>query len=417
MNWRGCRNRTLTEMGLRALRPFTRGDVERGHVEAVVVEALNLPIPLVHVEPDVYALICQVPTLAFKDVGARVMARLMATLHEGDEPLTMLVATSGDTGSAVAHAFRRVPAHAGRDSLSRRPRQPHPGSAADDVQRSSWRREGVTPWPAASTTVIVLTRQAFGDTALRRRMRLTSANSVNVGPAVAADGLLLPRRRTASLPRSGTELLRSSSHPERQLGSLTAGLIPQRSGLPLERFIAATNANDIVPAYLATGPSSRAHRSDDFGTRWTSATRATSSACRGSTRATATRCAATSTAAVTATMMFGRRSGRVFQTRGYLLDPHSAMAYLGLKRQAGQLGQVARAGQVGVFLQPRIQPNSRRSSSQSSGRRWRSRHRRRRRARARGTSFRIDASLDAVEGRWVGEPGPVPLPGRCARAS
>ena len=94
--------RTLTEIGLRALRPFTRGDIDPATLEAVVVEALNFPIPLVEVEPRVFALeLFHGPTFAFKDVGARVMARLMASQHRGDEPLTVLVATSGDTGSAV----------------------------------------------------------------------------------------------------------------------------------------------------------------------------------------------------------------------------------------------------------------------------------------------------------------------------
>src|SRR6185437_12303243 len=102
--------RTLTEIGLRALRPFTRPDIDPAVLEAVVVEALNFPIPLAAVEPGIYALeLFHGPTMAFKDVGARVMARLMAALFRGDNPLTILVATSGDTGSAVAHAFHDVP--------------------------------------------------------------------------------------------------------------------------------------------------------------------------------------------------------------------------------------------------------------------------------------------------------------------
>src|SRR6185503_1481515 len=98
--------RTMTEIGLRALRPFTRGEIDPATLEAVVVEALNFPIPLVEVEPGIFSLeLFHGPTFAFKDVGARVMARLMASLHRGEGPLTVLVATSGDTGSAVAHAF------------------------------------------------------------------------------------------------------------------------------------------------------------------------------------------------------------------------------------------------------------------------------------------------------------------------
>ena len=102
--------RTLTEVAYRALRPYTRGELDATTFEAVVVEALNFSIPLVEVEPGIYALeLFHGPTLAFKDVGARMMARLMAALDTGEQPLTILAATSGDTGSAVAHAFHGVP--------------------------------------------------------------------------------------------------------------------------------------------------------------------------------------------------------------------------------------------------------------------------------------------------------------------
>src|SRR5262245_43535813 len=87
-------NRTLTETAYRALRPFTRGELDATTFEAVVVEALNFRIPLVEVEPRIFALeLFHGPTLAFKDVGARTMARLMASVDTGDQPLTVLAAT------------------------------------------------------------------------------------------------------------------------------------------------------------------------------------------------------------------------------------------------------------------------------------------------------------------------------------
>src|SRR5215813_5261129 len=102
-------SRSLVEIGVRTLRPFARS-IDARTLFALVHDALDFPIPLVEVEPGVYALeLFHGPTLAFKDVGARVMARLMASLHLEETPLTVLVATSGDTGSAVAHAFHRVP--------------------------------------------------------------------------------------------------------------------------------------------------------------------------------------------------------------------------------------------------------------------------------------------------------------------
>src|SRR5262249_4680984 len=173
--------RTLTEIGLRAMRPFTRGEIDPATLEAVVVEALNFPIPLVEVEPGIHALeLFHGPTLAFKDVGARMMARLMAALHRADEPLTVLVATSGDTGSAVGHAFHRVP--------NTRVVILYPDGRVSPTQEAqltmfNGERANVRAYAVSGSfdDCHGLTRAAFGDPDLRRRMRLTSANSVNVG--------------------------------------------------------------------------------------------------------------------------------------------------------------------------------------------------------------------------------------------
>ena len=337
-------NRTLTEIGLRALRPFTRGDVDAATLEAVVVEALNFPIPIVEVEPDVYALeLCHGPTLAFKDVGARVMARLMATLHLGDEPLTVLVATSGDTGSAVAHAFHRVP-HTRVVILYPDGRVSPTQEAQLTMFNGSWTNVRAYAVAGSFDDCHRLTRQAFGDADLHQRMRLTSANSVNVGrllPQMVYYFHAAAQLRSQGFAPSSAIVF---STPSGNFGNLTAGLIAKRSGLPLERFIAATNANDIVPAYLATGrfeprasvqtisnamdvghPSNFERMSwlyegdRDAMRRDIDGSRHSDDDVRETIR-------------------------RVYETRGYLLDPHSAIAYLGLKRQPRQ------AGRVGVFL-------------------------------------------------------------------
>src|SRR5205085_1537854 len=163
--------RTLTEIGLRALRPFTRGDIDPATLEAVVVEALNFEIPLVEVEPNVFALeLFHGPTFAFKDVGARIMARLMASLHRGEEPLTILAATSGDTGSAVAHAFYRVP--------STRVVILYPDGRVSPTQEAQLTmfngdRANVRAYAVAGSfdDCHRLTREAFGDAGLRRPLR------------------------------------------------------------------------------------------------------------------------------------------------------------------------------------------------------------------------------------------------------
>ena len=353
--------RTLTEIALRVLRPFTRGELDPAVLEAVVVEALNFPIPLVEVAPRVYALeLFHGPTLAFKDVGARVMARMMAALHEARDPLTVLAATSGDTGSAVAHAFYRVP--------NTRVVILYPDGRISPTQEAqltmfNGERANVRAYAVAGSfdDCHRLTRDAFGDADLRRRMRLTSANSVNVGrllpqmvyyfhavaqvTAVRAE-LAPPGASAASAAIASSSALIFST-PSGNFGNLTAGLMAKRSGLPIDRFIAATNINDVVPQYLSTGrfvprssvqtlanamdvgnPSNFQRMSWLYGGDLDRMRRDVAGAC--------------------ATDDDVRSTIRdVYETRGYLLDPHSAIAYRGL---VGRVRQEGRDGRVGIFL-------------------------------------------------------------------
>lgn len=332
-------NRTLTEIGYRALRPYTRGELDATLYEALVVDALNFPIPVVEVEPRVYALeLFHGPTLAFKDVGARVMARLMAALDTGEQSLTVLAATSGDTGSAVAHAFHGVP-HTRVVVLYPDGRV----SPTQEAQLTMFNAEAgnVRAYAVAGSfdDCHRLTREAFGDAALTQRARLTSANSVNIGR-------LLPQmvyyfHAVAQIGLGHGALVVCT--PSGNFGNLTAGLMARRAGLPIARFVAATNANDVVPQYLETGlfsprPSVRtianamdvghpsnfermlwlykndleAMRRDIIGSRHEDDD-------------------------VKATIR------RVYDERGYLMDPHSAIGYLGLKPHLSP-------GQTGVFL-------------------------------------------------------------------
>ncbi len=335
--------RTLTEIALRAMRPFVRGELDLAVLEAVVVEALDFPIPLVQIAPGIYALeLFHGPTLAFKDVGARMMARLMAALHTGDAPLTVLAATSGDTGSAVAHAFHRVP-HTRVVIL-----YPHGRvSPTQEAQLTFFndQRTNVRAYAVAGSfdDCHRLTREAFGDADLRCRMALTSANSVNIGR-------LLPQsvyyfHAVAQQPEA-----RTFSTPSGNFGNLTAGLMAKRAGLQIDQFVAATNVNDVVPAYLQhgrfeprasvqtianamdVGDPSNFERMQWFYGRDVDAMRRDIAGARF-------------------TDEDVRQTIReVFQRTGYLLDPHSAIGYLGLMRHLSHLRDVGRAGSVGVFL-------------------------------------------------------------------
>ena len=186
-------------------------------LEAVVVEALNFPIPLVEVEPGIFALeLFHGPTLAFKDVGARVMARLMASLHRGDEPLTVLAATSGDTGSAVAHAFHGVP-HTrvvilypdGRVSPTQEAQLTMFNGERGERARVRGGRQ-LRRLPPADA-------EAFADPELRQRDAADVGQLGQRRPAAAADGLLLPRGRAAAAQAVGPAAEVVVSHAERQL--------------------------------------------------------------------------------------------------------------------------------------------------------------------------------------------------------
>lgn len=341
--------RTLTEVAYRALRPYTRPELDATIFEAVVAEALNFPIPLVEVEPGIFALeLFHGPTLAFKDVGARTMARLMASLDSGDQPLTVLAATSGDTGSAVAHAFHGVP-HTRVVIL-------YPDGRVSPVQEAQ-----LTMFNSEDGNVRAyavdgsfddchrLTKVAFANADVRREVRLTSANSVNIGRLLPQMVYYFHAVAQAMKVRPGAEI--HICTPSGNFGNLTAGLIAKRAGLPIAKFVAATNMNDVVPAYLQSGlfePRASVqtianamdvgHPSNFERMRWLyhdslDAMRADVDGCRRTDDE------------VRATIR------RVYEERGYLLDPHSAIGYMGITSHLEQLGRAGGAGDtVGIFL-------------------------------------------------------------------
>ena len=296
------------------------GDISAEDMNRLVRDALDFPIPLVQVTDRAWALeLFHGPTLAFKDVGARVQARLLHHFTDGT-PLTILVATSGDTGSAVAQAFYKVP--------DARVFVLYPEGQVSDVQEAQMASLGgnITAVAVRGTfdDCQRLVKEAFADDSLRQKVWLTPANSINLGR-------LLPQVfYYFLLARLGPGLL--VSVPSGNFGNLTAGLIAKRLGLPVRRFIAATNVNDVVPEYLRSGiyepresvrtvanamdvgaPSNferiRALYDDDIDRM----------------RADVAGAAFEDAAVVT-------EIGRVHRELGYLLDPHGAIAWLALQQ-------------------------------------------------------------------------------------
>ncbi|HWQ29200.1 MAG TPA: threonine synthase [Dehalococcoidia bacterium] len=331
------RDADIVEIGTVVGAHLLRGEITREALRPLVADALDFPIPLVPVTDRIWALeLFHGPTLAFKDVGARMQARLLHHFTDGT-PLTILVATSGDTGSAVARAFYRVP-----DS---RVFVLYPEGKVSDVQEAQMAGLGdnVTAVAVQGTfdDCQRLVKQAFADDELRKHVWLTPANSINLGrllPQVFYYFLL------ARLVRAGMGPI--VSVPSGNFGNLTAGLMARRIGLPVRRFVAATTVNDAVPVYLRTGryeprPSVRTvANAMDVGAP--SNFERMQAMYGGDVDALRRDVVGYSydDARVVAAI------GDVYRRHGYLLDPHSAIGWLAL---ADALTE-AEPDAVGVFL-------------------------------------------------------------------
>ncbi|KAE9527956.1 threonine synthase [Testudinibacter aquarius] len=212
----------------------------------IVSDAFTFPAPLVKVEDNIYALeLFHGPTLAFKDFGGRFMARTLAAIR-GEGKITILTATSGDTGAAVAHAFY------GLDNIE--VVILYPKGKISPLQEKLFCTLGGNIRTVAINGDFddcqALVKQAFDDQDLRKAIGLNSANSINISRLLAQ--VCYYFEAVAQLPKAQRNNL-VVSVPSGNFGNLTAGLIAKWLGLPIKRFIASTNANDTVPRYLKSG--------------------------------------------------------------------------------------------------------------------------------------------------------------------
>ncbi len=332
---------TFKEIAFEVASKFFGEDVEKEDLKNIVYETLEFDCPIVKVEDNIFALeLFHGPTLAFKDVGARFMARLLGHFIKGDEKDTVnvLVATSGDTGSAVANGFLGVKGiHVW---------VLYPKGKVSQIQESQFTTLGKNITALEVDGVFddcqALVKTAFLDEDLNKHMRLTSANSINVAR-------FLPQafyyfNAYARLKEKGLSHDVVICVPSGNFGNLTSGLVGKKMGLPVKRFISANNANRVVYDYLKTGqyvpkesiqtianamdvgdPSNFARILDLYGADYKKIT--------------------------------SELSGATFQDdeilkaikdcnslNGYILDPHGACGYLALK-------EMLREGETGVFLE------------------------------------------------------------------
>lgn len=247
---RDMKNMSFHEISCIAVRAFFAEDIEPDTLDNIVKDTLSFETPVIHVNDHIYSLeLFHGPTLAFKDVGARFMARLLGYFirKQGLEQVNVLVATSGDTGSAVANGFLGVEGiHV---------HVLYPKGKVSPIQECQFTTLGqnITALEIDGTfdDCQRLVKSAFMDEELNRQMRLTSANSINVARFLPQSFYYF--NAFAQLDRIGKAENLVFCVPSGNFGNITAGLFAHRMGLPVKRFVAANNRNDVFWEYLKTG--------------------------------------------------------------------------------------------------------------------------------------------------------------------
>lgn len=330
---------SFQEIAYKVADAFFGEDVKADDLKRIVYDTLAFDCPIKEVEDNIYSLeLFHGPTLAFKDVGARFMARMLQYFirEEGTKNVNVLVATSGDTGSAVANGFLGVEGiHV---------YVLYPKGKVSKIQESQFTTLGQNITAIEVDGVFddcqALVKQAFMDDELNKHMKLTSANSINVAR-------FLPQAfyyfyAYAQLKRMGKEHGYVICVPSGNFGNITAAIFGREMGLPVKRFIAANNANDIVYKYLQTGeynprpsiqtianamdvgdPSNFARIYDLFKGDW----KKISSLMSGATYS---------------DEQIRHAMRQCYETNHYILDPHGACGYQALK-------DLLLDGEVGVF--------------------------------------------------------------------
>ena len=334
-------NMSFQEMSYQVAHNFFGDDVDAESLREIVFDTLAFETPIVKVEDNIYSLeLFHGPTLAFKDVGARFMARLLRYFikREGKKQVNVLVATSGDTGSAVANGFLGV---GGIHVYVL-----YPKGKVSKIQESQFTTLGKNITAIEVDGVFddcqALVKSAFMDEELQGHMNLTSANSINVAR-------FLPQafyyfNAYAQAKKLGKADNLTICVPSGNFGNITAGLFAQRMGLPIKHFIAANNANDIFYNYLLSGvyspkasiqtianamdvgdPSNFARILDLYKSSHAEICNHISGATYSDDE-------------IAATMK------KCYEQTGYVLDPHGACGYQALKDNLKE-------GETGVFLE------------------------------------------------------------------
>lgn len=341
---------TFQEIAFRIARQLIGDEMPEPDLWHIIQNSVTFPAPVVPLDTNTAILeLFHGPSLAFKDFGARFMAQTMSYFNRGeDQDLNILVATSGDTGGAVAAGFLQTPGI--RVVIL------YPSGKVSPLQEKQLTTLGhnIVALEVAGTfdDCQALVKQAFLDATLREHLRLSSANSINIARLIPQ--VFYYWESYKQVYRENKQVV--FTVPSGNFGNLTAGLIAQKMGLPVQHFVAATNANDVVPEYLQAGtfrpresvrtlsnamdvgnPSNFVRMLDLHSSMW--------NILRSHVSGFAFSDAQTRTA-----------MREVYARHGYLLDPHGAVGYLAWKAyreqaQSNALGIVLETAHPAKFLE------------------------------------------------------------------
>lgn len=238
---------SFQELAFEIANTLFKGIIPKADLHSIIEKSIDFPAPVVQLDEQKYILeLFHGPSLAFKDFGARFMAQLMSYFNRGeDQELVILVATSGDTGGAVAAGFYRTP---GIKVVIL-----YPSGKVSFLQEKQLTTLGynITALEVDGNfdDCQALVKKAFVDPELSKNIRLSSANSINIARLIPQSFYYFDAYK--QLNKVGDPII--FCVPSGNFGNLTAGLMAKKMGLPIHHFIAATNINDVVPEYLGSG--------------------------------------------------------------------------------------------------------------------------------------------------------------------
>ena len=333
---------SFQEMSFRVAEAFFGEDIPADDLKAIVYDTLSFDVPVVNVKDNIYSLeLFHGPTLAFKDVGARFMARLLGYFNQkeaNDRLVNVLVATSGDTGSAVANGFLGVPGiHV---------YVLYPKGKVSPIQECQFTTLGQNITALEVDGVFddcqALVKSAFMDAELNAHMKLTSANSINVAR-------FLPQSfyyfyAYAQMKKRGQADNLVVCVPSGNFGNICSALFGKRMGLPVKRFIAANNANDIFYNYLQTGEYKPRPSVQTIANAMDVGDPSNFARIYDLYKADHAAICADISGATYSDEQIAETIREVYGETGYLCDPHGACGYRALKEGLNE-------GEVGVFLE------------------------------------------------------------------